>query len=287
MQPYPGPELQGNMGAAPSCMPSPEPLPMPVMNPPALVNCQPAAGGDILDINWNYDKPAAKSLFNIQCCAARTKPDTTQPARTSGPVWETADLTWWDFQRRRWHTLWLMKTIYYRLKKVEADSEAMPPGPEQDEMWNEVHEMNAREMREHAEQAKGLFIKAGQVMSAMVGVLPDPYPREFLSLTEHLPVSTIDEVFRTIRKDLKRPPRDLFSSFDPEPIASASIAQVHKARLRSTGEVVAVKVQHDGVDRVFLEDVSTLSIVAGQVAFWAPDLDFRKFAEEWSESLPH
>lgn len=260
---------------------------MPSMNPPVLINCQSSGSGDILDINWNYDKPVPKGLLGIQCCAARGKPETPHPLPTNGPVWETADLTWWDFQRRRWQTLWLMKTIYYRLKRIEADTEAMEPGEEVEAMWNEVHEQNAREMKEHAEQAKGLFIKAGQVMSAMVGVLPDPYTREFLSLTDHLPVSSIDEVFRTIRRDLKRPPRDLFSSFDPEPIASASIAQVHKARLRSTGEVVAVKVQHEGVDRVFLEDVSTLSIVAGQVAFWSPDLDFRKFAEEWNDSLPH
>ena len=46
----------------------------------------------------------------------------------------------------------------------------------------------------------------------------------------------------------------IFSEFDPEPLASASIAQVHRARLRSTGEIVAVKVQHEGVDRIFLEE---------------------------------
>lgn len=279
-------------GNQPSFASSPDQLPMPAMSPapaqsPASM-CR--APSDILDINWNYEKPAPKSVLGFQCCAARNKPEgpgSLQQPATSSPLWETADLTWWDFQRRRWQTLSTMRTIYYRLKSIEAETENMEPGEELDARWNEVHELNAREMKEHAETAKGLFVKAGQVMSAMVGTLPDPYTREFLSLTEHLPVSSIDEVFRTIRKDLLRPPRDLFSSFDPEPIASASIAQVHRARLRSTGETVAVKVQHDGVDRVFLEDVSTLSIVASQVAYWSPDLDFRKFAEEWSESLPH
>ncbi|CAE8712157.1 unnamed protein product [Polarella glacialis] len=90
-------------------------------------------------------------------------------------------------------------------------------------------------------------------MSAMVGTLPDAYPSELLSLTDHLPVSTIDEVYRTIEKDSGRP----------------------------------MSVQHEGVDRIFLEDVGTLSAVASQVAFWSPDLDFRKFAEEWGDSLPH
>eukprot|EP00931_Biecheleriopsis_adriatica_P101627 TRINITY_DN76726_c0_g1_i1.p1 TRINITY_DN76726_c0_g1~~TRINITY_DN76726_c0_g1_i1.p1 ORF type:complete len:1098 (-),score=252.89 TRINITY_DN76726_c0_g1_i1:40-2934(-) len=153
-------------------------------------------------------------------------------------------------------------------------------------MWEEIHKLSASEMRKHAEEAKGLFIKAGQVMSAMVGQLPDSYTSEFLSLTDHLPVSTIDEVYRTIQKTFMKSPKDIFSEFDSEPLASASIAQVHKARLKSTGEIVAVKVQHEGVDRIFLEDVGTLSTCASQVAYWSPDLDMRKFAEEWGESLP-
>ncbi|CAJ1387157.1 unnamed protein product [Effrenium voratum] len=123
-------------------------------------------------------------------------------------------------------------------------------------------------------------------MSAMVGTLPDAFTNEFLSLTDHLPVSRIEEVYRIVQRTFQQPPKSIFSEFDQEPLASASIAQVHKATLRSTGEVVAVKVQHEGVDQIFLEDIGTLATVAEQVAYWAPDLDFRKFAEEWRESLP-
>mmetsp|Transcript_15579 Transcript_15579/g.30169 ORF Transcript_15579/g.30169 Transcript_15579/m.30169 type:complete len:1061 (-) Transcript_15579:276-3458(-) len=236
--------------------------------------------------SWNYESVPPPRVRGIQCCSCRPKPE-IRKATSGAPIWDTADLTWWDLQRRRWSTLWLMKSIYYRTKQVDADTAGKETGdPDYDGPWNDIHDRNAREMREHAEQVKGLFIKAGQVMSSMIGILPDQYTQEFLLLTDHLPVSTINEVFRTIRQDLKRPPRDLFSSFDPEPIASASIAQVHRARLRSTGEVVAVKVQHEGVDRVFLDDVATLSVVASQLAFWAPDLDFTKFVEEWDESLP-
>lgn len=182
-----------------------------------------------------------------------------------------------------------MKTVHSRLKRIERETESMEPpvGPEeQDRIWDECHKENAREIREHAESAKGLLIKACQFMSALAGILPDPYCEEFRLLTEHLPVSSIEEVFRVIRRDIKKAPREIFDLFSPEPIASASIGQVHRARLRSNGEIVAVKVQHDGVDRVFLEDISTLSTIAEQVAYWMPTLDFRKFCQEWSESLP-
>jgi len=179
-----------------------------------------------------------------------------------------------------------MRTVYNRYKSVQEHTEGWAEGPERDKLWVECHTISARELRLHAEEAKGLFIKAGQVMSAMVGTLPDAFTSEFLSLTDHLPVSRIEEVYRIIQRTFRKPPKVIFSEFDPEPLASASIAQVHRARLRSTGQVVAVKVQHDGVDRIFLEDVATLATVAEQVAYWAPDLDFRKFAEEWSDSLP-
>jgi len=242
------------------------------------------------EMSWNFEPAPARGLGIQGCCASRAKP--SRVVERSGPVWETADLTWWDFQKRRWSSLWLMKTVYYRLKRVERETEPMYADgggkcPKADQMWDEVHRTNAREIREHAEQVKGLFIKACQFMSAMAGVLPDPYVDEFMCLTDHLPVSTIEEVRKVIRQDFKRFPRDIFSELAVEPIASASIAQVHKATLRHNGKQVAVKIQHDGVDRIFLEDVQTLSTIAEQVAYWSPDLDFRKFTQEWRESVPH
>ncbi|CAE7383733.1 Adck1 [Symbiodinium sp. CCMP2592] len=212
-----------------------------------------------------------------------------EEADSKGPkkvIWDTADLTWWDFYKRRWTTLWLMKNVYTRYKTVLEQTEGLPEGPQREAIWQECHAISAVELKRHAEEAKGLFIKAGQVMSAMVGTLPDAFTQEFLSLTDHLPVSTVQEVYRTIQRTFHQAPKDIFCEFDPEPLASASIAQVHRARLRATKKIVAVKVQHDGVDRIFLEDIETLTAVAEQLAAWWPDLDFRKFAEEWRESLP-
>ncbi|CAK9009198.1 unnamed protein product [Durusdinium trenchii] len=249
--------------------------------------------------HWQYEPEPKRSALgsSFACCAMRQKPNEKvlmpQPPGTVEEddsnrkvIWDTADLTWWDFQRRRWKTLWLMRTVYFRYKGVQERTEGLPEGPEREKQWVECHTISARELRLHAEEAKGLFIKAGQVMSAMVGTLPDAFTNEFLSLTDHLPVSRLEEVYRIIQRTFQKPPKVIFSEFDPEPLASASIAQVHKARLRSTNQIVAVKVQHDGVDRIFLEDIETLTAVAEQVSYWAPDLDFRKFAEEWRESLP-
>lgn len=234
--------------------------------------------------DFHYEARETRSTLSaLACCTSRKAPPRTDNIR----IWETADLTWWDFQQRRWQALWIMRTIYYRIKGVQEKTENMPSGPESDALWEDCHRENAHQLRDFAEKAKGLMIKAGQQLSAMVGVLPDIITQELLSLTDDLPVSTIDEVYGTLQRDLRRAPYEIFAAFEAEPIASASIAQVHRARLRESGEIVAVKVQHEGVDRIFLEDIGTLKAVAGQVAFWSPDLDFRKFAEELAETLPH
>merc|ERR1719199_406065 len=123
-------------------------------------------------------------------------------------------------------------------------------------------------------------------MSTMAGVLPDCYCQEFTKTTEQLPVSSPDEVYTTIQRDLGQEPTAIFRAFDRKPVASASIGQVHKARMRSTGELVAVKVQHEGVKRVFEEDLNTLAALAEQVAYWYPSLDLRPAVQEWRDVLP-
>jgi aarF domain-containing kinase len=112
----------------------------------------------------------------------------------------------------------------------------MEVSAETDRMWDDCHKINAREIREHAENEKGLLIKACQFMSALAGVLPDPYVQEFQVLTEDLPVSSIEEVFRVIQRDLSVKPREIFTVFSPEPIASASIAQVHRQSCERMGK---------------------------------------------------
>lgn len=204
-------------------------------------------------------------------------------------VWETANLGWWDFQRRRMSSIWLTKTIYDRVTKAAAEYEALEQAGDlakAEILWDETSAVNAREIREHAEYAKGLFVKATQQMSTMQGILPEAYCEEFLKTTETLPISSPEEVYDVVERDLQRSPHEIFEAFDQVPIASASIGQVHKARLAGSGELVAVKVQHDGVDRVFMDDLGTLASIAEQVAYWMPGIDFRKAVEEWEESVP-
>mmetsp|Transcript_2066 Transcript_2066/g.4682 ORF Transcript_2066/g.4682 Transcript_2066/m.4682 type:complete len:1044 (-) Transcript_2066:377-3508(-) len=238
-------------------------------------------------LNRVYDEAQSSmcvllSFFGRPVCVSRNRPDANR-------TWDTAGLSWWDFQTRRVSSMLLARTIYKRTKRAVDDYEALEAGSDMaaaERIWQTANAANAKEMRAHAEYAKGLFIKATQQMSTMSGVLPDIYLEEFTETTEHLPISCPDEVYTVIERDLGRSPLSVFEAFDLEPVASASIGQVHKAQLRGTGEVVAVKVQHEGVEAVFMEDLRTLATLAEQVVYWSPELDFRKAVEEWQETIP-
>jgi predicted unusual protein kinase regulating ubiquinone biosynthesis (AarF/ABC1/UbiB family) len=106
----------------------------------------------------------------------------------------------------------------------------------------------------------GLFIKVGQLISILTNFLPAAFRAELEQLQDSVPARPIDEVRARIRKELGASPEELFADFDPVPIASASLAQVHVARM-ADGRKVAVKVQHADIEEVSRIDLVILSRV--------------------------
>jgi aarF domain-containing kinase len=95
------------------------------------------------------------------------------------------------------------------------------------------------------------------------------------------PASAFDEVKVTIEKALGKPLDALFAVFEETPIASASIAQVHRATLPD-GRRVVVKVQHSTISAILPQDLQHLRKVVGWIAYLADDYDFRPMLHEWS-----
>ena len=92
--------------------------------------------------------------------------------------------------------------------------------------------------------AKGCYIKFAQHASQMDLLIPPQYIETFRPMLGECPVSSPDAVQSVIRAQLGAEPSELFETFDLEPIASASLAQVHIARARGTGQKLAVKVHN-------------------------------------------
>jgi len=113
------------------------------------------------------------------------------------------------------------------------------------------------------------YIKFGQVLSTRPDVVGDEMALQLRVLQDQLPPFSRAEAMAEVERELGCPLSEVFSEFS-EPIAAASIAQVHRARLAETGEDVAVKVLRPGIERAFNKDVDAFYFAARIVDIFAP-----------------
>jgi len=115
------------------------------------------------------------------------------------------------------------------------------------------------------------FIKFGQMLSTRADLVGEDVARELTHLQSNAPPEPPGVAERTIEAELGSPPDTLFAAFDAVPFASASIAQVHRARLRS-GESVVVKIQRDGIAKTIEADLGILQDLATLVERYSEEL---------------
>ena len=113
------------------------------------------------------------------------------------------------------------------------------------------------------------YIKFGQVLSTRPDVVGEELALQLKYLQDKLPPFPTEIAKRMIEAELEQPLDQLFSAFS-EPVAAASIAQVHRARLVDTGEDVAVKVLRPGIERAFRKDIDAFYLAARGIELLAP-----------------
>ncbi|KIN65877.1 2-polyprenylphenol 6-hydroxylase [Sulfitobacter noctilucae] len=113
------------------------------------------------------------------------------------------------------------------------------------------------------------YIKFGQVLSTRPDVVGDELAVQLRVLQDKLPPFSIEEAKAEVQRELGMPVEEIFSEFS-EPVAAASIAQVHKARLVDSGEEVAVKVLRPGIEKAFRKDVDAFYLAARMVEIFSP-----------------
>ncbi|MDT7546382.1 MAG: ubiquinone biosynthesis protein [Actinomycetota bacterium] len=121
---------------------------------------------------------------------------------------------------------------------------------------------DAAQLADDLEKLGPTFIKLGQLMSTRVDLLPAPYTEALSRLQDDVAPFPYDEVERIVVEELGVDLRHAFASFDAEPLAAASLAQVHRATLHSGREVV-VKVQRPGIRAQIADDMAALGELAG------------------------
>jgi ubiquinone biosynthesis protein len=139
-----------------------------------------------------------------------------------------------------------------RTKKAPADSEISS------EFTSAVR------FRHVLEELGPSFIKLGQLMSTRADMLPSNWIEELRKLQDQVAPEPFEEIKKVIEKQLKGSLKEIFDQFESEPIAAASVAQVHRARLKN-GDMVAVKVVRPGIDRKIREDIRIMYYLAKKI----------------------
>ncbi|TIB93814.1 ABC1-domain-containing protein [Wallemia mellicola] len=157
-----------------------------------------------------------------------------------------------------------------------------------DDKWDSLsrcHKRCAERVLAVLKSNGGVFIKLGQHISS-VALLPLEWTGTMRPLQDQCNPSSIDDVNRILKVATGKSADELFASFEPNPIGVASLAQVHIAHDKSTGQKVAVKVQHPGLDEYAEIDIRTVQLISKGIKKLFPEFEFTWLADEMAVNLP-
>ncbi|CAK7270561.1 hypothetical protein SEPCBS57363_004165 [Sporothrix epigloea] len=157
---------------------------------------------------------------------------------------------------------------------------------EQDRILKACHKRCALRTLRVLEKNGGIFIKLGQHLSAMNYLLPLEWTTTFIPLQDRCPVSSFASIEQMYRNDTGSDLWDYFSEFSEEPIGAASLAQVHLATIRATGQQVAVKVQHPSLAQWAPLDMALTAFTFSTLKRFFPEYDLEWLSSEMALSLP-
>jgi aarF domain-containing kinase len=177
---------------------------------------------------------------------------------------------------------WTFLLIYVTYKRIQRKK---LPQPERDLRYAEAHRKNAERIYRLAVRMEGLLIKTCQFISSRADVAPPEYVSVLSRLQDRVPSRPYSQVAAQVERELGARPEILFAEFARKPVASASLAQVHRA-VTNEGDVVAVKVQYEGIERVVATDLRNLSILVRLLARMEPNFDFRILMDEVRRYAP-
>ncbi len=151
--------------------------------------------------------------------------------------------------------------------------------------WQLQHQRSANRVLETAASLGGVLIKACQFASTRPDLLPVVYIRTLAPLQDHMPPRSWSEIEKAITRELGRRPQDVFAQIEREPVAAASIGQVHRARLHD-GRQVAVKVQYPDITNLVATDLAVLEQIVKAIARLAPAIQLQPIVDYLQETLP-
>lgn len=151
--------------------------------------------------------------------------------------------------------------IYTGYKVFQLRVRLVKDAQKQEEMWEKQHELAADKIYGMCSELGGFFLKIAQIIGKP-DLAPTAWVRRLVTLCDRAPATPFDAIQVVLEKELGRSIGELFERFDVDPLGSASIAQVHRARLSGDKSDVVVKVQHPGVQNLMMTDIRNLQAFA-------------------------
>ena len=178
----------------------------------------------------------------------------------------------------------LVVSVYtdYKARQVRG---RMSGGNRRADWYDKEHERAARRLRDAAVDMEGLLIKVCQFMGSRADVLPPSFIRVLGELHDRVPPRPFREIRPHIEASLGRPIKECFAEIDETPVASASLAQVHRGRTLD-GRDVAIKVQYPDIDRVVATDLANFSFFVHLLQRIEPNFDLRIVLHEIKVLIP-
>jgi predicted unusual protein kinase regulating ubiquinone biosynthesis (AarF/ABC1/UbiB family) len=196
----------------------------------------------------------------------------------------TAEPGLFERARRFGNVVWLAARIYAGYKSTQLWTRFIS-ARNCDELFRRQDLRAARALYATAVRLEGLLIKACQFIATRADVLPDEWVSTLEGLHDRVPARPFAVIRGQIERELGRPLESVFAEFNPAPIASASLAQVHRARLHD-GRDCAVKVQYPGIEGIVRADLRNLMTVLRWLAWFERDFDFRVLTREALKYIP-
>ena len=164
-------------------------------------------------------------------------------------------------RQRRYIDIWAFVLSWLTWLWIDSKEWSYGKGGITEEKKNIRRRKQAAWVRENLLELGPTFIKLGQLFSTRADLFPIEYVEELSKLQDKVPAFNYEKVEAIVEEDLGKKVEELYRSFDPIPLAAASLGQVHKAQLK-TGEEVVVKVQRPGLKKLFEIDLAILKGIA-------------------------
>ena len=178
---------------------------------------------------------------------------------------------------------WLVARIYGGYKRIQLARRLGVGGG--DGTLGRQHQRSAQAVYDLATRLEGLPIKVCQFLGSRADILPDAYVEVLSQLQDKVPPRTAQSMREVVVRELGCPIEDVFAEFHDAQIASASLAQVHRARLHD-GREVAVKIQYPEIARLVATDIRNFAFLVGILARLEPNFDFRVLVDEVTKLVP-